>query len=78
MDEVIAYCKLIAAEPFLTVNMSTGTVRELNASSIQDVNTLEEPEKEAVEHSVRSLSHGATNYLAPAHSIRVLEVGLAR
>ncbi|MDQ8202185.1 alpha-L-arabinofuranosidase C-terminal domain-containing protein [Pelagicoccus sp. SDUM812003] len=54
------------------------TAHELNASSIHDVNTLEEQDKEVVQYSVRTLPKGSTSYLAPAHSITILKVGLAR
>lgn len=52
------------------------TVHELNAPSIDAVNTLQEPGKNVVEHRTRSLPADAKNYTIAAHSIAILQVGL--
>jgi len=54
------------------------SVHELNASSIHDANTLADPQKNAVEYHRNSLSEDTKRYTTPAHSITILQVGLAR
>lgn len=54
------------------------TAHELNAPSIQSVNTLAEPEKDVVQHRTYSSPADARRHLIPAHSITIFRVGLAR
>lgn len=52
------------------------TVHELNAPSMDAVNTLQEPGKNVVEHRTRTLPADTRRYAMPAHSIAILQVGL--
>jgi alpha-N-arabinofuranosidase len=52
------------------------TAHELNAPSIEAMNTLKAPDKNVVSYKQRALPTGATTYTAEAHSITILQAKL--
>ena len=52
------------------------SVHELNAPSIEAVNTPRNPEKNVVRHLTKFLPANTRRYSLPAHGIAVLQVGL--